>query len=249
MTVTAEEQQGGGASLDRVRLLLIPDAWLSGRGDGCSRCFRCTRRPRRCSRSGGGAVRTARSCTTSRTRAENPFLGDLYQGLSEHARKTYAPLQTPVFVEEFILDLPLEPAVEEFGSDTEPSPPPPSWQPTPPSRLPPDPPRPPVPAGESAAPAPPPRSAPRRTPSAPPTAPASAPRPPAAASSGSRSSAGTPRWNRRPRRPPPTPARVRSRLHGTRPSLGRAEAAALSEGEGTGRHVERYLVQFWPAKS
>ncbi|MFF8788821.1 BREX-2 system adenine-specific DNA-methyltransferase PglX [Streptomyces sp. NPDC015125] len=43
------------------------------------------------------------------------FLGDLYQDLSEHARKTYALLQTPKFVEEFILDLTLEPAVEEFG--------------------------------------------------------------------------------------------------------------------------------------
>ncbi|MDX3354816.1 BREX-2 system adenine-specific DNA-methyltransferase PglX [Streptomyces sp. ME01-24h] len=43
------------------------------------------------------------------------FLGDLYQDLSEHARKTYALLQTPEFVEEFILDLTLEPAVKEFG--------------------------------------------------------------------------------------------------------------------------------------
>lgn len=43
------------------------------------------------------------------------FLGDLYQDLSEHARKTYALLQTPEFVEEFILDLTLEPAVREFG--------------------------------------------------------------------------------------------------------------------------------------
>ncbi|URN12057.1 BREX-2 system adenine-specific DNA-methyltransferase PglX [Streptomyces radiopugnans] len=45
------------------------------------------------------------------------FLGDLYQDLSEHARKTYALLQTPEFVEEFILDLTLEPAVstDEFG--------------------------------------------------------------------------------------------------------------------------------------
>ncbi|GAA5105291.1 BREX-2 system adenine-specific DNA-methyltransferase PglX [Haloechinothrix salitolerans] len=43
------------------------------------------------------------------------FLGDLYQDLSENARKTYALLQTPEFVEEFILDLTLEPAVEEFG--------------------------------------------------------------------------------------------------------------------------------------
>ncbi|MDQ7809057.1 BREX-2 system adenine-specific DNA-methyltransferase PglX [Amycolatopsis sp. A133] len=43
------------------------------------------------------------------------FLGDLYQDLSEHARKTFALLQTPEFVEEFILDLTLEPAVREFG--------------------------------------------------------------------------------------------------------------------------------------
>lgn len=43
------------------------------------------------------------------------FLGDLYQDLSEHAKKTYALLQTPVFVEEFILDQTLTPAVEEFG--------------------------------------------------------------------------------------------------------------------------------------
>jgi hypothetical protein len=43
------------------------------------------------------------------------FLGDLYQDLSEGARKKYALLQTPEFVEEFILDRTLTPAVEEFG--------------------------------------------------------------------------------------------------------------------------------------
>ena len=43
------------------------------------------------------------------------FLGDLYQDLSERARKKYALLQTPVFVEEFILDRTLNPAIEEFG--------------------------------------------------------------------------------------------------------------------------------------
>lgn len=43
------------------------------------------------------------------------FLGDLYQDLSEAARKKYALLQTPVFVEEFILDRTLEPALDEFG--------------------------------------------------------------------------------------------------------------------------------------
>ncbi|MEV5820875.1 BREX-2 system adenine-specific DNA-methyltransferase PglX [Micromonospora haikouensis] len=43
------------------------------------------------------------------------FLGDLYQELSTHAKKTYALLQTPEFVEEFILDRTFEPAVREFG--------------------------------------------------------------------------------------------------------------------------------------
>jgi hypothetical protein len=43
------------------------------------------------------------------------FLGDLYQDLSEYAKKTYALLQTPVFVEDFILKYTLDPAIEEFG--------------------------------------------------------------------------------------------------------------------------------------
>jgi hypothetical protein len=43
------------------------------------------------------------------------FLGDLYQDLSEAARKKYALLQTPEFVEEFILDRTLEPSLDEFG--------------------------------------------------------------------------------------------------------------------------------------
>ena len=43
------------------------------------------------------------------------FLGDLYQDLSEDAKKRYALLQTPVFVEEFILERTLTPALEEFG--------------------------------------------------------------------------------------------------------------------------------------
>jgi hypothetical protein len=43
------------------------------------------------------------------------FLGDLYQDLSEATRKRYALLQTPEFVEEFILDRTLTPAIQEFG--------------------------------------------------------------------------------------------------------------------------------------
>jgi hypothetical protein len=43
------------------------------------------------------------------------FLGDLYQDLSASARETYALLQTPDFVESFILDRTLEPALDTFG--------------------------------------------------------------------------------------------------------------------------------------
>jgi N-6 DNA Methylase len=49
------------------------------------------------------------------------FLGDLYQDLSEAARKKFALLQTPDFVEEFILDRTLDPAIEEFGLVPQPS--------------------------------------------------------------------------------------------------------------------------------
>lgn len=45
------------------------------------------------------------------------FLGDLYQDLSEYAKKTFALLQTPDFIESFILDRTLDPAIEEFGLD------------------------------------------------------------------------------------------------------------------------------------
>ena len=43
------------------------------------------------------------------------FLGDLYQNLSEDVRKRFALLQTPEFVEEFILEQTLDPAIREFG--------------------------------------------------------------------------------------------------------------------------------------
>ena len=45
------------------------------------------------------------------------FLGDLYQDLNENVRKRYALLQTPDFIEAFILDRTLEPAIEKFGLD------------------------------------------------------------------------------------------------------------------------------------
>jgi hypothetical protein len=43
------------------------------------------------------------------------FLGDLYQDLSEDARKRFALLQTPEFIETWILDRTLEPAIATFG--------------------------------------------------------------------------------------------------------------------------------------
>ena len=45
------------------------------------------------------------------------FLGDLYQNLSESARKRYALCQTPGFVIDFILDRTLTPAIDTFGLD------------------------------------------------------------------------------------------------------------------------------------
>lgn len=44
------------------------------------------------------------------------FLGDLYQDLSDDARKRFALLQTPEFVEEWILSRTLDPAMREFGA-------------------------------------------------------------------------------------------------------------------------------------
>jgi hypothetical protein len=43
------------------------------------------------------------------------FLGDLYQDLSEQARADYALFQTPEFIEEFILDRTLDPAIDEYS--------------------------------------------------------------------------------------------------------------------------------------
>ncbi|GAA2591825.1 BREX-2 system adenine-specific DNA-methyltransferase PglX [Dactylosporangium fulvum] len=45
------------------------------------------------------------------------LLGELYQDLSERARARYSLLQTPSFIERFILDLTLEPAIERFDLD------------------------------------------------------------------------------------------------------------------------------------
>lgn len=47
--------------------------------------------------------------------SDTRFLGDLYQDLSEAVRKRYALLQTPDFVERFILEQTLTPAIQAFG--------------------------------------------------------------------------------------------------------------------------------------
>ncbi|MER2527662.1 MAG: BREX-2 system adenine-specific DNA-methyltransferase PglX [Candidatus Competibacter denitrificans] len=45
------------------------------------------------------------------------FLGDLYQDLSQEARERFALLQTPEFVESFILDRTLTPALDSYALD------------------------------------------------------------------------------------------------------------------------------------
>jgi len=64
-----------------------------------------------------GAVHDPQSTISRPQSSSDPtrFLGDLYQDLSEAARKRFALLQTPDFVEEFILDRTLTPAIETFG--------------------------------------------------------------------------------------------------------------------------------------
>lgn len=43
------------------------------------------------------------------------FLGDLYQDISDTASRSYALVRTPEYIEAFILDLTVDPAVAEFG--------------------------------------------------------------------------------------------------------------------------------------
>ncbi|MFO0575661.1 MAG: BREX-2 system adenine-specific DNA-methyltransferase PglX [Polyangia bacterium] len=52
------------------------------------------------------------------TGTDTRFLGDLYQDLSASVRERYALLQTPHFVEQFILDQTLTPALERFGLES-----------------------------------------------------------------------------------------------------------------------------------
>ncbi len=49
--------------------------------------------------------------------ADTAFLGWVYQDLDADVRARYALLQTPRFVESFILDRTLQPAIEKFGLD------------------------------------------------------------------------------------------------------------------------------------
>jgi hypothetical protein len=82
--------------------------WAVGpSGDGAKRLLRFWQEIDPAS---GGLKRSFRT-----EEGDTRFLGDLYQDLSEAARKKYALLQTPEFVEEFILDHTLTPALDEFG--------------------------------------------------------------------------------------------------------------------------------------
>lgn len=52
-----------------------------------------------------------------RRELDTRFIGDLYQDLDPDVKKRYALLQTPRFIEEFILDRTLDPALQRFGLD------------------------------------------------------------------------------------------------------------------------------------
>ncbi len=56
----------------------------------------------------------AADAETGGTQFDSRFLGDLYQDLDKEVRMRFALLQTPVFVEEYILDHTLTPALVEF---------------------------------------------------------------------------------------------------------------------------------------
>jgi len=64
---------------------------------------------------GGGDSDASGDGGDAGTPLDTRFLGDLYQELSEAARKRYALLQTPEFVESFLLDRSLEPAIARWG--------------------------------------------------------------------------------------------------------------------------------------
>lgn len=67
------------------------------------------KRPRkRCGRCGGPLF-------DFRGELNTRFIGDLYQDLDPDVQKRYALLQTPHFIEAFILDRTLEPALADFG--------------------------------------------------------------------------------------------------------------------------------------
>ena len=63
--------------------------------------------------SSGGSTATDGQPLYLFSEVDTRFLGDVYQDLSEYAKKTYALLQTPTFVEEFILDQTMEPALAD----------------------------------------------------------------------------------------------------------------------------------------
>jgi SAM-dependent methyltransferase len=65
----------------------------------------------------GGALRFSfgRANGEDHDGASTRYLGDLYQDLNEGVRKRYALLQTPEFVERFLLDNTLAPAIRERG--------------------------------------------------------------------------------------------------------------------------------------
>lgn len=104
------EAFGALAKTPPGRALLDPDhnpVWTADLGDGTCRELLSFWREQ----DAAGAL--LRDLTDPKL--DTRLLGDLYQDLSEFAKKKFALLQTPDFVEELILDRTLTPALEEFG--------------------------------------------------------------------------------------------------------------------------------------
>ena len=104
---------GGPAAVRPAAQPAVPDPAVARRGAGRWSTF--WREPGRGGRAGPRLHGPAGGGRRRHEGWDTRFLGDLYQDLSEAARKTYALLQTPEFVEEFILDRTMDPAVREFG--------------------------------------------------------------------------------------------------------------------------------------
>ena len=99
-----------------------PRACSTGATTRCGRSPRPTTQPRSCSPSGGRPGPDGQVVhDLTDPELEHPVPRRPLPGPVRAPRKTYALLQTPEFVEEFILKYTLDPAIEEFGLTPDPA--------------------------------------------------------------------------------------------------------------------------------